>query len=96
MQMPMLNDATAQMGMQFGKQMGAAGQEYVRRNVSAGGKSAERDRRRVMGESTTRKCACAELLGDECCCLLLGSADPLSGYGGQAASRIAAGISDRS
>lgn len=31
---PMINDATAQMGMQLGKNAMAAGQEYVEKNVS--------------------------------------------------------------
>lgn len=33
-QFPMMNDATAQMGMQFGRSAVVAGQEYVNKNVS--------------------------------------------------------------
>lgn len=34
-QFGMMNDATAQMGMQFGRSAVAAGQDYVNKNVSA-------------------------------------------------------------
>lgn len=49
----MLNDATAQMGVQFGRQMADAGQEYVGRNVSVTHCVDWRGRR--LGEATSMK-----------------------------------------